>query len=201
MRRAGYNVLYFNYRGAWGSKGMFGFQNAIDDAGAVLDYLHDSLNTVKLRIDTSKIAFIGHGIGAGIAMLAGIKDPRVKSVIGISVFNPYTLLQGELAAGNLIGLKEYLITLGMLNCDPNTFLNDILSNINQYNIELQVSKSVKPILVIDEHMNNTYLSKYNPQKSFDYKIWDTDHAFTNRRIALTKEIVNWLDENILIKKD
>jgi len=201
MRRAGYNVLYFNYRGAWGSKGTFGFQNAIDDAGAVLDYLHDSLNTVKLRIDTSKIAFIGHGIGAGIAMLAGIKNPRVKSVIGISVFNPYTLLQGELAAGNLIGLKEYLITLGMLNCDPNTFLNDILSNINQYNIELQVSKSVKPILVIDEHMNNTYLSKYNPRKSFDYKIWDTDHAFTNRRIALTKEIVNWLDENILIKKD
>lgn len=201
MRRAGYNVLYFNYRGAWGSKGTFGFQNAMDDAGAVLDYLHDSLNTVKLRIDTSKIAFVGHGIGAGIAMLAGIKDPRVKSVIGISVFNPYTLLQGELAAGNLIGLKEYLLTLGMLNCDPNKFLTDILNNVKQYNIELQVSKSVKPILVIDEHMNNTYLSKYNPRKSFDYKIWDTDHAFTNRRIALTKEIVNWLDENILIKKD
>lgn len=199
MRRAGYNVIYFNYRGAWGSKGTFGFQNAIDDAGVVVDYLNDSLNIETLRIDTSKIAFAGHGIGAGIALLAGLKDPRVKSVIGISVFNPFTLLQGDSAEGNLIGLKEYLLTLGMLNCDPDKFLNDILDKLDRYNIELQVSKSNKPILVIDEHMNNTYFSKYNPLESFDYKIWDTDHAFTNRRIALTKEIVNWLDEKVLVE--
>ena len=197
MRRAGYNIVYFNYRGAWGSKGTFGFQNAINDAGVVVDYLIDSLNRETLRVDTSKIAFAGHGVGAGIAMLAGLKDSRVKSVIGVSVFNPYTLLQGDHAAGNLIGLKEYLLTLGMLNTDPNKFLDDILDKLDAYNIELQVSKSTKPVLVIDEHINNTYFSKYNPRESFDYKIWDTDHAFTNRRIALTKEIINWLDEKVL----
>jgi len=197
MRRAGFNVIYFNYRGAWGSKGTFGFQNAIDDAGVVVDYLSDSLNMETLSVDTSKIVFVGHGVGAGIALLAGLKDPRVKSVIGISVFNPYVLLQGDLAPGNLVGLKEYLLTLGMLNCNPNKFLNDILDKLGKYDIESQVSKSSKPILVIDEHMNNTYLSKYNPRESFDYKIWDTDHAFTNRRIALTKEIINWLDDKVL----
>lgn len=197
MRRAGYNVIYFNYHGAWGSQGTFGFQNAIDDAGVVVDYLSDSLNMETLRIDTSKIAFAGHGIGAGIALLAGLKNPKVKSVIGVSVFNPYTLLQGDHAEGNLIGLKEYLLTLGMLNCDPNKVLNDILDNLDRYDIESQVSKATKPILVIDEHMNNTNFSKYNPRESFDYKIWDTDHAFTNRRIALTKEIINWLDEKVL----
>jgi len=197
MRRAGFNVIYFNYRGAWGSKGTFGFQNAIADAGVVVNYLIDSLNMETLRVDTSKIAFVGHGVGAGIALLAGLKDPRVKSVIGISVFNPYVLLQGDLAPGNLIGLKEYLLTLGMLNCDPDKFLNDILDKLDRYDIESQVSKSSKPILVIDEHMNNTYFSNYNPRESFDYKIWDTDHAFSNRRIALTKEIINWLDEKML----
>jgi pimeloyl-ACP methyl ester carboxylesterase len=197
MRRAGYNVIYFNYRGAWGSKGTFGFQNAIDDAGVVVDYLSDSLNMETLSVDTSKIVFVGHGVGAGIALLAGLKDPRVKSVVGISVFNPYVLLQGDLAPGNLIGLKEYLLTLGMLNCNPNKFLNDILDKLGKYDIESQVSKSSKPILVIDEHMNNTYFSKYNPRESFDYKIWDTDHAFSNRRIALTKEIINWLDDKVL----
>ena len=49
LRRAGYNVIYFNYRGTWGSKGTFGFQNAIDDASAVVDYLTDSLNRETLR--------------------------------------------------------------------------------------------------------------------------------------------------------
>lgn len=199
LRRAGYNVLYFNYRGSWGSKGTFGFQNAIDDVSAALDYMTDSLNKEKLKIDTEKIALVGHSMGAGIALIAGTKDPRIKSVIGVSVFNPYTLLQGELAEGNLISLKEYLLTLGMLNCDPDTFLNDILSKIDTYNIEEMVAKSNKPILVLDEHQNNTYFTKYNQSKTFEYKIWNTDHAFSNRRIALTKEIINWMDANLLKK--
>lgn len=200
LRRAGYNVLYFNYRGSWGSKGTFGFQNAIDDVSAALDYMTDSLNKEKLKIDTEKIALVGHSMGAGIALIAGTKDPRIKSIIGVSVFNPYTLLQGELAKGNLISLKEYLLTLGMLNCDPDTFLNDILSKIDTYNIEEMVAKSNKPILVLDEHQNNTYFTKYNQSKTFEYKIWNTDHAFSNRRIALTKEIINWMDANLLKKE-
>ena len=200
IRRAGYNVIYFNYRGTWGSKGTFGFQNAIDDAGAVVDYLTDSINIEKLRVDTTKIAVAGHSMGAGIALLAGLKDQRIKSIVGVSVFNPFTLLQGEGAEGNLIGLKEYLLTLGMLDCEPNKFLDDILAKLDSYDIEKQVSKSNKPILVLDEHQNNTYFSKFNPRQNFDYKIWNTDHAFTNRRIALTIEIVNWFDDSMLNKE-
>lgn len=197
MRRAGYNVIYFDYRGTWGSKGVFGFQNAIKDVGAVINYITDSLNREKLKVDPEKIALVGHSMGAGIALLAGLEDTRVKSVIGISVFNPYTLLQGDEARGNLIGLKEYLVTLGMLNCNPNQFLNDILTNIDRYNIEAQIAQTSKPVLVLDEHMNNNYFIKYNKRKTFVYKIWNTDHAFTNRRIALSKEIINWLDISIL----
>jgi hypothetical protein len=113
------------------------------------------------------------------------------------VFNPYTLLQGKDAEGNLIGLKEYLLTLGMLNCDPNEFLNDILKDINQYDIEKMIANSKKPIMVIDEHMNNTTFTNYNKSKTFEYKIWNTDHAFSNRRVALTKEIVKWINKEII----
>jgi predicted esterase len=197
LRRAGINVVYFNYRGAWGSKGVFKFKNAIEDAQAVLDYLTDSLNKDRLKVDTGKIAFVGHSMGAGLALIAGLKDARVKGVFAISVFNPFTLLQGENAEGNLIGLKEYLISLGMLNCNPNEFLNDILRDINQYNIEKMIANSKKPIMVIDEHMNNSTFTNYNKSKTFEYKIWNTDHAFSNRRIALTKEIVSWMNKDIV----
>ena len=200
MRRAGFNVIYFNYRGTWGSKGEFKFRNTIEDAAAVVNYLTDSLNTETLKVDTEKIAFVGHSMGAGIALIAGLKDPRIKGVFAISVFNPYTLLQGKNAEGNLIGLKEYLLTLGMQNCDPNQFLNDILDDIDQYNIEKMIAISKKPIMVIDEHMNNSTFTNYNKSKTFQYKIWNTDHAFSNRRIALTKEIVNWMNKNVVQKK-
>lgn len=199
LRRAGYNVIYFNYRGSWGSKGTFEYKNAIEDASAVVDYISDSLNSKTLRVDPKRIAFVGHSMGAGIALIAGLKDSRTKGVIGISVFNPYTLLQGDGAPGTLINLKEYLLTLGMLNCNPNKFLNDILANLENYNIEKLVAESAKPILIIEEHMNNTYFTKYNKRETFDYKLWNTDHAFSNRRIALTKEIKSWLDKNIRVK--
>lgn len=197
LRRAGINVIYFNYRGTWGSKGVFKFKNAIEDSRAVLDYLTDSLNKDRLKVDTEKIAFVGHSMGAGLALIAGLKDPRVKGVFAISVFNPFTLLQGADAEGNLIGLKEYLLSLGMLNCNPNEFLNDILRDINQYDVEKMIANSKKPIMVIDEHMNNSTFTNYNKSKTFEYKIWNTDHAFSNRRIALTKEIVNWMNKDIV----
>jgi pimeloyl-ACP methyl ester carboxylesterase len=198
IRRGGYNVIYFNYRGSWGSEGTFGFQNSINDVGAVIDFITDSLNSSTLKVDSDRIALYGHSMGAGFSLLAGLNDPRVKSVIGISVFNPYTLLQGDEARGNLISLKEYLLTLGMLNCNPDKFLNDLLADVKKYNIEAFIASSTKPILVIDEHMNNKGFTKINNRKAFSYKIWNTDHAFSNRRIALTVEVKNWLDKNLTI---
>lgn len=196
LRRAGFNVIFFNYRGTWGSKGEFKFQNAFQDAGAVLDYITDDENRYKLRVDTNKIVFLGHSMGAGIALISGLQDTRVKGIFAVSVFNPYTLLQGEEAESNLIGLKEYLLSLGMLNCNPNQFLNDILRDINKYDIEKMIASSKKPVIVIDEHMNNSSFTNYNKSKSFEYKIWNTDHAFTTKRIALSKEIVSWINKEI-----
>jgi dienelactone hydrolase len=197
LRRAGINVIYFNYRGAWGSQGIYKYKNSIEDVGAVLNYITDSLNKTRLRVDHEKIAIVGHSMGAGMALIAGLNDKRVKGVFAISVFNPYTLLQGEKAEGNLIGLKEYLLSLGMLNCNPNEFLNDILKDINQYHIEKMIASSKKPIIVIDEHMNNSTFTNYNQRKNFEYKIWNSDHAFSSKRIALTKEIVAWMNKNIV----
>ncbi len=196
IRRAGYNVIYYNYRGSWGSKGTFGFENSIEDVKSVLDYITDSINTDALKVDKDRIVLYGHSMGASFSLFAGSKDPRVKGIVGTSVFNPFTLLQGDEARGNLLSLKEYLLTLGMLNCDPDKFLNDILDDVDKYNIADVISRSTKPILIIDEHMNNQEFTKFNKKKGFSYKIWNTDQAFSNRRIALTVEIKNWLDATL-----
>ena len=39
IRRAGWDVLYFDYRGSWGSPGDFSFSHGIEDTAAAVDYL------------------------------------------------------------------------------------------------------------------------------------------------------------------
>lgn len=196
LRRGGYNVIFFNYRGSWGSEGTYSFSNGLEDVDAVIDFVSDPGNREQLKIDTGRIALFGHSMGAGMALINGLDNPKIKAVAGISVFNPFTTLQGKEAPGNLRGLKEYISTLGMLSTDSNSFLKDMLANLNGYNIEQLVAASQKPVLVIDEHKNNNYLVRYAEKENLTYKMWDTDHAFTNRRIALSTELKSWLDNNL-----
>jgi len=196
LRRGGYNVVYFNYRGSWGSEGKYSFPNNLEDTEAVINYITDSLNRGRLKVDTARIALIGHSMGAGVALLNGINNRNIKAVAGISVFNPYTVLQGNSTAANLLQLREYILTLGMLNTEAEAFLREMVTHLNEYNIEQMVATTQKPLLVIDEHKNNEYLAKYSKKENLTYKIWDTDHAFTNRRVALSIELKSWLDQNL-----
>jgi len=75
VRRAGWNVVTFNYRGSWGSPGNFHFAQNPDDARAVLAYLRDSANAAKLGVDVKRMAIAGHSMGGWVtAMVAGQDD-------------------------------------------------------------------------------------------------------------------------------
>jgi len=195
LRRAGYNVIYFDYRGSWGSEGKYSYSNGLQDVEAVVDYITDSANIDYLKVDTNRIALVGHSIGAGMALIEGIQNNKVKAVAGISVMNPYTLFQGKEAQSNVLALEEYISTLGMLKTDPETYLKDVMLHLNEYNIDSLVRATSKPVLVIDEHRKNDYLEEIS-KKNVTYRIWDTDHAFTNRRIALSMELRSWLAKNL-----
>ena len=54
IRRAGWNVVTFNYRGSWGSPGTFSFEGNLADAKAVLAYVRAPANAAKLGIDTAQ---------------------------------------------------------------------------------------------------------------------------------------------------
>ena len=49
IRRDGWDVVYFDYRGSWGSPGDFSFTHSIEDTQAAVAYLRDAGNAKKLR--------------------------------------------------------------------------------------------------------------------------------------------------------
>jgi uncharacterized protein len=63
IRRAGWDVLYFDYRGSWGSTGDSSFSHGIQDTAAAVDYLRSPEMANIMRLDPSRIVFIGHSMG------------------------------------------------------------------------------------------------------------------------------------------
>ena len=65
LRRAGFVVLFFHYRGAWGSGGNFSFANARDDVDAAVEYVKSYCNgdCKDAPINPEKIGLFGHIAG------------------------------------------------------------------------------------------------------------------------------------------
>jgi pimeloyl-ACP methyl ester carboxylesterase len=78
MRRAGWDVLYFNYRGSWGTPGDFSFSHGIEDTAAALAYLRQPATAKKLRLDTSRIVLIGHSMGGFMANQAAAAEKSIS---------------------------------------------------------------------------------------------------------------------------
>jgi uncharacterized protein len=87
IRRAGWNVLVPFCRGAWGSGGTFSFTHTPEDAQASIDFLRDSGNAKKFRIDSGRIVLVGHSMGGFVAAYVTAHDPQVLAVAAITPGN------------------------------------------------------------------------------------------------------------------
>ena len=67
VRRAGWNVLTFTYRGAWGSEGTFSIQHAVADTEAALGWLQSDDAARDFGIDRARIVVAGHSMGGYMA--------------------------------------------------------------------------------------------------------------------------------------
>ncbi len=83
-RRSGFNVLFFHYRGAWGSEGNFSLNNVIEDALAAAMFVRAPDSIAKYRIDPKRISYVGHSMGGFAALAAAAKDKQIGCVVGMS---------------------------------------------------------------------------------------------------------------------
>ena len=79
LRSKGWNVVFFHYRGAWGSEGEFSFLNAEHDVQTVLGYLKD--NAKRLSIDSNQISLVVHSMGGHMAIAGILDNPTVKCAV------------------------------------------------------------------------------------------------------------------------
>ncbi len=201
IRRAGWNVFTFHYRGAWGSHGDFSFQHAIEDTANMIAWLRQPANAKRLSVDPAHIVVIGHSMGGFMAAYAGSHDPGVAAVGMISAWN----IGGEAAtltpATDQAALAEFRSNSGPLaGCTPESLLAEAKQHARQWNFLDYASALAKhPLLLIDaddgsrpDSLALAAAVKHAGDTAVKEEHFSTDHPYSDQRLALESAVVQWL---------
>ena len=196
VRAHGWNVIYFNYRGSWGSQGQFSFKNCVEDVVNVVTFCKKYQDSLK--IDTSNIVLFGHSMGGWVCLKALQQLPAVKKGFALSTWDIYGEFKNINSAQQIITkVKKEGGEIFVLNTPTKTIYETVVNDPDYFNLVIDArALSDKQITMLDEHSNNKEIAaaiKSSNKAYFDYEVWYTDHSFTNKRISLINKVLDFLD--------
>ncbi len=208
IRRAGWNVIFFHYRGAWGSDGEFTIKHCMEDIHTVLDQIQTPDWQTRMRIDPTRVALIGHSMGAYLSVMVGQQRTDVQHVCSLAGANMVNFvkwaletdanhhaLEADLSTGTALG--------GKTAADLVTEIGPALATYDWHtNI---AGLSGKRVLLVGGALDTTVRNEDHllplqadlntvENVSPDVVILDADHAFSTHRLALADIVCTWLNE-------
>jgi pimeloyl-ACP methyl ester carboxylesterase len=195
VRAHGWNVIYFNYRGSWGSQGQFSFKNSVEDVIHVVDFCKKYQDS--LQIDTAHIALFGHSMGGFICLKALSRLPGVKKGFALSTWDIYDDLKDIKSEEQLLAKAKEGGNYFVLNTPGVEIFRPVLKDLGYFNLRNDAKALAgKQIVMLDEHPRNQELANTIKKENtgyFEYHVWQTDHPFTNKRISLANKVLAFLD--------
>jgi len=206
VRRAGWNVLTFTYRGAWGSQGKFSISHALQDTGAAMEFLRGPGTAAKFGVDLKRIVIAGHSMGGYAAAAQGARDGNLAGVVLLDAWD-IGATASEVRAGGPARRKSFIEefddvghSLGEIKAVD--LADEVIRRGETWQI-LSLAKALarKRVLTIyatkggraDNAKLAQALRQSGSNRLTEVEI-DSDHSFTDSRIRLASEIVHWLDE-------
>ena len=207
MRRAGWDVLYFNYRGSWGTPGDFSFTHCTEDVASALAYLRDPANAAKLRVDAKHLVLIGHSMGGFMTEYGTAHDDGVMAFGLISAANFGSMAAGMVQSDGenraVTHLAAALAREGMAplhGTTPESLAQESVAHRAEWSNETLAKMAAKrPALIVSSDDGLAGLSKTFAdalRKHGDTQVTEvhlaTDHAYSDQRIALETAVLDWL---------
>lgn len=205
IRRAGYTVLYFDYRGNWGSGGMFSRSHALEDVAAALSWVRSPAVSGQFGLDTTRVALIGHSMGGWLALMSATADPKVACVGALDARNVGAygrqLQHDRSAESALVAANDSLTAPGAPYRTEErgaALVAEMKANAERWDVTGHArALSDRPVLLVaarfksDQDSVVTALSQAGARR-VTALAWRTDHSFSDRRIALAETVVGWL---------
>ena len=210
LRRAGFNVMFFHYRGAWGSEGSYQVVKGYEDALTALEFLREPDNAAKFRVDRSKLSVLGHSLGGYTALATGRRD---KDLVCVGAMSPVNM--GLWVAGvnsqhpALQRIVSYSDTLFMLQGFSADTMRAQMKTVAVADVDTTLfgpglrGKSV--FMVVGEQDDVTpAASMFTPvvdvyaqdsKIKLQHHIISGDHSFSWSRLQLTRLILAWMEQD------
>jgi pimeloyl-ACP methyl ester carboxylesterase len=202
IRRAGVNVLFFDYRGSWGSGGTFSFAGAQEDVAAAIRYVRLPANAARYRADPRRVALVGHSMGAWLALLAAAADSGIACAGALELGDMAQIGVGmnasPAAEAEFTQYTRWLTEPGApLHADAADLIASLKANGAQWTVVANAPRLTgRTLLLLDNDHNRTHapteaaLRQAGARLTAD--VWRTDHSFSDRRIELSRAVVRWL---------
>lgn len=205
VRRAGYTVLYFDYRGNWGSGGSFSRMHALEDVGAALRWVRSPEVARRFGIDPSRVALVGHSMGGWLALLSAAADPKVACVGALDARNVGAygrqLRRDRAAESTLVAANDSLTAPGAPYRAAGggaALVAEMKANAERWDVTASArALSDRPVLLVaavfraDQDGLVAALGRAGARR-VTALAWPTDHSFSDRRLALARTVIDWL---------
>ena len=196
IRRCGWDVLTFTYRGAWGSPGDFSISNAMDDTAAAFAFAR-SPDAAKLGIDPKHIVLAGHSMGGATAFMTAAGTTGLDGLIILDAWN----IAGDAGTDRaklVAGLDDFGNSLH--GATPETVADEILGRGRNWDLPANAARLAKlPILTITakyggagENKATTAALRAAGNRRVAAVELATDHPYADHRMALAATVTGWL---------
>jgi pimeloyl-ACP methyl ester carboxylesterase len=197
MRRAGWTVVTFNYRGSWGTPGVYSFKGNLQDAASVLAYVRSPDVAAKLQIDPAHMVLMGHSMGGWVTAVTAAKDP---ALIGAALISAADMSSLRLAPAD--------VRLRTARDNMETLAGVTAESLSEQFLSLSADDSfaaaapglaTRPLLVLsaDDGLAPGTDALIDQVRSHGGRAVTavhvaTDHSWNSARIRLESEVLTWL---------
>ncbi len=210
VRRAGFDALFFDYRGNWGSGGTFSFAHGLEDARAALAWVRSAENAAKYHFDPARLALVGHSFGGWLALMTAGSEPTTVCVAALAAWNigwdgkRFATHETERQA-SLADLRDTADPAdGPIRARPEDLQREIAQNAAAWDYLGQAAAlRGRPMLLMastrdtpdeDIAMHEQLAQALRAAGNKDVLVakFEDDHSFSSHRLAVADALIGWL---------
>ncbi len=210
VRRAGLNVLYFDYRGTWGSGGEFAITHALEDVAKAVERARSAAWASAYRADPDRVALVGHSLGGFLGAMTTAADERIAGFAFLAGADlGWMGRHAREDAGTYAGL-ESIFRQGMdaeggpVHGDARRVASEMVSRAEAWSVPSRAAElATRPLFLVaaardevtpkTEHHDRVIAAlRQAGAERLTEVVFDDDHVFSAHRVALATQLVDWL---------